>query len=335
MLGYNNVKMSRVNAVEKQVEVSVIVLTYNSDLAKLKRTLKSIITQKSIQFEIIISDDGSAVFCSDEIELFFLENRFEKYRIVQRKENIGTVANYTEALKIAKGEYEYGISPGDCFFDDNCLKTMLDYTSSNQLDFCFGDAVYYSYINKKLIIEDKHQPNKPDLYNLKSTERKKTALFFGNNFVNGASLLRRTDAAIQVFQEILPHCKYMEDNTGLLLALYKGYRVGYCNREIVWYEYGTGISTKNNEKWNCILNDEWMNIVYYLKSSFPNDQIIPAWISFNDNKDNKLKDSVGCLLQRPKAFFLRVANKVYKEKRKTISNCEYMLKLKKVLEEKG
>ena len=54
------------------VDVSVVVLTYNPDLRGLKRTLRSVMLQTGVNFEIIIADDGSSDNLSEEIKAFFV-----------------------------------------------------------------------------------------------------------------------------------------------------------------------------------------------------------------------------------------------------------------------
>ena len=41
------------------IQVSIIVLTYNSDWKKLCKTIKSAASQKKIDFEIVVCDDGT------------------------------------------------------------------------------------------------------------------------------------------------------------------------------------------------------------------------------------------------------------------------------------
>ena len=42
-----------------KADISVVVLTYNPDLNDLKKTLRSIMLQDGVDFEIVIADDGS------------------------------------------------------------------------------------------------------------------------------------------------------------------------------------------------------------------------------------------------------------------------------------
>ena len=43
----------------KVIDMSVIVVTYNSEWEKIKITLNSILRQKNISLQIIVADDGS------------------------------------------------------------------------------------------------------------------------------------------------------------------------------------------------------------------------------------------------------------------------------------
>ena len=49
--------------------------------------------------------------------------------------------------------------------------------------------------------------------------------------------------------------KYAED-TSVLYMLANGEKIGFYDDYIVWYEYGTGISSNANDKWNRILYNE-------------------------------------------------------------------------------
>ena len=54
-------------------QIAVEVLTYNSDLEKLKLTLNSILIQKNIDFEIIIADDVSKNFNEKSIKIILFK----------------------------------------------------------------------------------------------------------------------------------------------------------------------------------------------------------------------------------------------------------------------
>mgnify|MGYP000552217109 FL=1 len=137
--------------------VSVIVLTYNPDIAKLRSTLFSIIIQKNIDFEIIIADDGSNDDYYDNVLKFFEQNKFINFSIIKNNTNMGIVNNYYNALKRSNGEYIYGISPGDMLYDTNVLLNLYDFAKNKNAEICFGDAAFYSNVRNNLQILKKYK----------------------------------------------------------------------------------------------------------------------------------------------------------------------------------
>ena len=94
-------------------DVSVVVLTYNPVMEKLKSTLLSVLNQKNVEIQIIISDDGSKIDFRKEIEELFFEFNFTHYKLFLNKENVGTIENYYFALEKTDSLLIKGISPGD------------------------------------------------------------------------------------------------------------------------------------------------------------------------------------------------------------------------------
>ena len=56
---------------DKKCKVTVAVISYNPVWEKLRNTLKSVVWQKKVDFEIIVADDGSEKDCFDFVEQFF------------------------------------------------------------------------------------------------------------------------------------------------------------------------------------------------------------------------------------------------------------------------
>ncbi|WP_214071532.1 glycosyltransferase [Mucilaginibacter sp. dw_454] len=96
-------------------KVSIIVPTYNRSIY-LKETLNSILSQSFTDYEIIITDNNS----TDDTEN--VVKSFSDPRIVYSKnpENVGSVNNYNEALKLVKGTYIHLFSDDDIMLAD-CL----------------------------------------------------------------------------------------------------------------------------------------------------------------------------------------------------------------------
>ncbi|WP_163192841.1 glycosyltransferase [Clostridium thermarum] len=270
--------------------VSVIVLTYNPNYSKLLSTVRSIVCQKNVDIELIISDDGSLNDYINEIEDFFNDIGFKDYIINKNLKNVGTVKNYLSALKIASGEYVYGISPGDLLYDDHCLNDIYEFLVENDAEICFGKAVNYYFDDGKIVVSGASlKPRRPQIFSPKfySHKRAKVAFFFGN-FILGAAFMRKRDTAIQYIKRIEETAKYAEDNTSTAYAVLDHKKVLYFDRNILWYEIGTGISTHKGKSWDSRIKADYDRTFNLLKQVFPKDPVLDAayieWNSFMDFK---------------------------------------------------
>ena len=88
-------------------EVSVIIISYNPVWEKFENTLLSVVMQKRITMEIILSDDGSAQNLFHEAECLLQRHGIKNYQFLASDKNRGTVKNVYAALKKAKGRYAY------------------------------------------------------------------------------------------------------------------------------------------------------------------------------------------------------------------------------------
>ena len=255
------------------MEVSVVVVTYNSDVKKTLRTLDTILAQSGVEFEIIISDDGSANNNFEKIREYFSEKNYSMYKLIENKNNNGTVKNCLIGSTNAAGEYLFLTSPGDLLFDKKVLKDFYDFAKSKNSKIVFGDYIGYQMNNGKInpITNIDYAPGNISAYNKSFYETKISFIFSGN--ILGASIFREREYAIKTFKQILPYAKYMEDNTSIAVAFAEGIQVHYYNRNILWYEYSTGISSKAG-KWSKILGDEYKNVYEYLYKKYPKDKLI-------------------------------------------------------------
>ena len=60
---------------------------------------------------------------------------------------------------------------------------------------------------------------------------------------------------IQYLKRILGRIKYAEDMIYRMM-ISNGEKMVYFPENVIWYEYGTGISTSKNNKWNAIIGEE-------------------------------------------------------------------------------
>lgn len=295
------------------INVSVVVCTYNATWFKLKSTLESIISQKNIEFEIIIADDCSRYSMIENIKLFFRDNLFKKYKILVQNENIGTVKNYYTALCVAKGDYTFGISPGDMFYDRYVLEKLFAFSQHKNIDVCFGDVVYYQGNDERseIINNIENSPRRPWYFDEgKSLKVMREQFILGNSII-GASFFRKTQIARKYFGEIVDISKYIEDYTTTTLMLYDGLRIYHFPHFVVWYEYGTGVSTSTNQKWKSTLSEDLVRFYKFLKIRNSDDKFLQNLIEFYQYPNNYLR-IIKCLYRSPKLFCKLLFNKYSK-----------------------
>lgn len=311
------------------MDVSVIVLTYNPNLKKLKSTLKSIIIQEKISFEIIIADDGSKENIEPDIKKIMEKYNYKNYYYKKMNQNSGTVENYYNAIITAKGKYVYAISPGDMLYDKLVLKDFFDFCETNKCKLCFGDAIYYNNFEKISILDKiANYPPKPYIFNKKvSKTMKRAALFFGS-IILGVTFFREKKSTIEYLKIIKDFVKYVEDNTIAFLVMCQGEDILYFERKMVWYEFGTGISTKADNNWKKTLNKDYDNMYKYLKEHFPKDPVVDA--AYYDRFQNrKILSIIYRCFKHPYIFILLCLLKLKPKKKISRGDINILLSLLK------
>lgn len=302
----------------KNYDVTVLVVTYFPAWKKLKSTLLSIVCQKDVSFEIIVSDDGSEVDFFDDIERFFIEQGFSDFKLIKNIKNLGTVNNYYNALCQAQGEYTYGISPGDMLYDEYTLSDLYSFSKQNEISVCFGDAIYYNLQGDKVnVVKKRHYvPRRPWIYTDKTSLDIMKYFFFYDNFILGATFFRRTDVAIKYIGKIKDLSRYVEDNTSTAFMLADGLRVIHLDKYVVWYEYGEGISTSSDNKWGKLLDADLNNSFDELRQQYPNDKVINTLLQSRHYR--RFYQKIYLLLNVPRLFLRKLIIKFTPMSNKTL-----------------
>lgn len=247
------------------MDFSVIVCCYNPNIEKLKKTIISIEKQQNVDFDIIISDDGSKFKYENEIKEWAKINDFGNIKYNFLKENVGTVKNLISAFEVSNGKYIKVISPGDYLFNENSLKKYKVEFEKKGYSLLFSRAVYY---NEQGEILNLRAPQ------LGSTERGgkhlKTNVCFSMDFLLGASMACKREMK-KYLDEISGTVRLMEDFPLSYLALMNGEKVGFIKDYMIWYEHGSGVSTSNSGK---ILRDDYLKFFNYLKTHYLNNKEI-------------------------------------------------------------
>ena len=259
------------------VPVTVILLTYRSDLAKTFMTLKSVVSQIGIDYQLIIADDGSDNNYFSEISEFLDSKGFYDYSFVANQVNQGTVKNVISGVSRASGKYVKLISPGDCFSGKSALKNWVQDIEKKGSSISFCDAVYYQIEDDQAkVIREKAFPQDIDSYR-EGGKRLRETYLLANDVCIGADTLVKTVSMFKYLNMIDGKVTYAED------AIYR--LMIYCNESVSWfegapvlYEYGSGISTSNSEIWKKRLLKDWNNT----------NAIIVGWMR-GDSFDKKLQ----------------------------------------------
>lgn len=290
--------------IKEQVQVSVVVVTYNANKQALRSTIDSIIVQKDIALEVILADDGSARKELSWLPEYFDLNKVQKYKILENKENRGTVQNYLSGLRAASGEYIFGISPGDMLYDHYVLADFYKFAKQGDKKICFGNAVYYSHDHDKLqYTKNSVAPRNPDAY-AKSAWLGKLS-FFSFDWICGVAYFRHREEAILYIEKAAESCKYVEDSSSTAYALADGERIWYYDRNIAWYENGTGISTSGTSKWDKILSQEYKSTFLKINDLYPQDRIVHFASIFYMGMP-RWKIRIRKLLQHPILFVAKI-----------------------------
>lgn len=278
-----------------EFQITVIIASYNPNIIKLKRTIYSVVKQKNINLQLIITDDGSKNNLFYETEQFLKELNFNNYQLISDEANNGTVKNIYKALKYVKGKYIKLLSPGDYLYSPDTLSKWFRYLTNNNYDLSFGDAVYYCEENNRMhYVKDVTHPAILRIYKTKNNNNIIRKYYVGfEDITLGAATLCRTICMIRYMEEIVGKVIYAEDGIYRIMHA-DGIVQGYCNFPVIWYEADTGISRGQFNKW---------------KARLMNDYIATDKIIINRKAKDKLEHRMQRVLKQRRGSFRR---KLYK-----------------------
>jgi GT2 family glycosyltransferase len=114
------------------VKLSIIVLCWN-DLKVITDCLNSVFNETSqIDFEVIVSDNGST---DGSVE--FIREHFPKVRIVENRANFGFAKGNNAGIRIAQGEYMLILNP-DTIIRDRAFEKMVAFADKHPEAGAFG-----------------------------------------------------------------------------------------------------------------------------------------------------------------------------------------------------
>lgn len=286
------------------IQVSIIIVLYNSDMIKAERTIKSAVSQKNIDFEIIVSDDGSKDNPKENIIAIFKKYNFTNYKININPQNVGTVKNILSALELSSGKYVYCISPGDMIYDDNTINCFFNFAEKNNASVCFGNYYDYRIVNDKTEILGRISTSvrTPFYCEKKSFTMYKLLIMFGEGIL-GPAFFRERNYALKYIGQVSKVSKYVEDNTSVICSLVDNVPIYYCDKRICWYECDTGIS--RNSEWNSRIAKDFRETIEILVTQHPRDIILKTAYKriYSEENLGKLLYLLVLVVRHPVAYF--------------------------------
>lgn len=284
------------NITGQEIEVSIFTTTYNSEWKKLRHTFDSVLAQKNITYEIIISDDGSIENNSTEIREYFEEKNFTQYILLENSNNVGTVRNCIRAIERTKGTYVKGLGPGDCLIGSNALSDWVSALKSSKKSWSFCEEIYYRSIDEREMAIESHMllPRNIIPYEMNDIDAIKYRYAIWGDRISGTSTILKRDMWFGYLQRISQMIKYAED-LSLSIMILEGELPFYYKHNAVAYEFGTGISTSGTKKWEKILQQEVQTVNDYVKGMSEYQRLVDkkaAFSCFETNQTSKRMSSL-------------------------------------------
>ena len=231
-------------------DISVVVLCYNPSVDKLKLTIYSIIEQKGISCEIVISDDGSKTDYRNEITGYLNHRDFRDVKFITSGLNTGTVKNTIRGVENSSSEYIKLISPGDFLAYDTVLAEWLDNLKNGNSSWSFGRAVHYRQGPERdiEIVKARTNPRVIRPYYQGNFKECRYNYLVHCDFCLGATTLCRKSTLLNYLHIIENKVTYAEDTVYLLMMSDKEFPC-FFGRPVIYYETGDGISTTKEKLW--------------------------------------------------------------------------------------
>lgn len=121
------------------MKLTIITINYNN-AAGLQKTMQSVLSQTSQEFEYIIVDGGSTDKSVNIIKNY--ELKIKNFRWVSEKDN-GIYHAMNKGIRMAEGEYVQFVNSGDCLASDDVTERMLKTLSilNSQFSILYGNML--------------------------------------------------------------------------------------------------------------------------------------------------------------------------------------------------
>lgn len=229
--------------------ISVVLMTYNQSIKDILFSINSVILQIGCDLELIIADDCSRDNQETVISNYLEDRGFSRFKFLRADVNKGIVANLLSGVEASSGSIIKPLSPGDALFSNDALAKIENFCACNQVQIGFGRLMGYAREGSEIKRFPYEAPTNPNMYNDENIELKRLLnnQIVGTDWIPGCSLFYRREFILHYLRKLQGAfgVKYSEDLTVPLITI-DGIRPRYFDEYILWYEVGTGISTKGN-----------------------------------------------------------------------------------------
>lgn len=300
----------------RRIEFSIIVLTYNATLSAILLTLQSLIEQEFDRFEIIIADDNSKEKYFTEIQNYFVDNNFERYKILDSIENVGTVKNYIRGIQLAEGKYIKPIGAGDFLYDKTILDKLHTFLEKNNAVCGFGlMEAYWKDKQYNIYKSNFRAPISINPYLNNDLHEIKKSIVFQGDYISGATLFGEKFFLLNYLTRIEGIVRFAEDIIQILILL-DNEKISFINEKIIFYEMGDGISTKKNGiKGKPLMNIDHEEFWKYVGNHYINKELLKRCdIQIKLlNENSKIKKNILMIIKNRREFFNNQIRKMWRK----------------------
>ena len=116
--------------------VSCVVTCYKK-VPYLYEALESVLKQDYPRIELLVTDDGTEGFPTEEIRAYIANNKgggIERYVVHHNEVNVGTVKNMNGMLEISEGDYFINLDGDDVFYDNTVISQVVQRFRETNVD---------------------------------------------------------------------------------------------------------------------------------------------------------------------------------------------------------
>ena len=219
--------------------ISIITINYNEKVG-LEKTIESVISQSSKDFEYIIIDGNST---DGSKELIEKHTTSIDYWVSEPDSGIYNAMN--KGIRAASGDYLLFLNSGDYLYNQNTIQNVID-AIDGKYDLYYGDAIFKSEDSEEVVV----YPDKLSFY-----------FFTHNNLCHQASFIKKS-----LFEEVFYYNETFSIISDWEFMVYciciKNISYKHIDILVSYYDYG-GISSNHSSKWTINLETEIVMNKYF------------------------------------------------------------------------